>query len=121
MAMANGQHLQHYTDLAGRSISDAGFERGMSPHLSDRGHYGRPSNHLQGLSMSTIPHQEQFSMVSNPYPTPTNSIEGGYSHAREDQLPTPVSDSPAQTKAFACSNCGKGFARRSDLARHGQY
>ena len=22
-------------------------------------------------------------------------------------------------KAFACSTCGKGFARRSDLARHG--
>lgn len=30
----------------------------------------------------------------------------------------PQSEAP---KAFACSTCAKGFARRSDLARHGQY
>ncbi len=24
-------------------------------------------------------------------------------------------------KAFACNTCGKGFARRTDLARHGEH
>ena len=29
-------------------------------------------------------------------------------------------NSNGSLKAFACTNCGKGFARRSDLARHGK-
>ena len=28
-------------------------------------------------------------------------------------------NSNGSVKAFACTTCGKGFARRSDLARHG--
>ena len=28
-------------------------------------------------------------------------------------------NSSGSVKAFACTTCGKGFARRSDLARHG--
>ena len=31
--------------------------------------------------------------------------------------PTPEHDK----KSFACSHCSKGFARRSDLARHGKF
>ena len=29
-------------------------------------------------------------------------------------------NSNGSVKAFACATCGKGFARRSDLARHGK-
>lgn len=36
------------------------------------------------------------------------------------QYKAPEQQAPQQpTKAYPCSTCGKGFARRSDLARHG--
>jgi hypothetical protein len=35
-------------------------------------------------------------------------------HLQQSQAPQPPS------KGFACSSCGKGFARRSDLSRHGK-
>ena len=38
-----------------------------------------------------------------------------------NSIPTSDAGSERKGKAFPCSTCGKGFARRSDLARHGKF
>jgi hypothetical protein len=61
-------------------------------------------------------------MNSNNYiPSPPD-----HTYAQQQQQPDPqqqvgrAASDTGPPKAFACSTCGKGFARRSDLARHGK-
>jgi hypothetical protein len=134
-AKAEQHHLQQLTDPSGgRNLSDAGSERGISPHMSDRSSkFSTRSDHALHLStMSNPSHNsespqimQQFAMVQNPYPTPTTNYENEYNpisadDARSQRTPASATSEGTPVKAFACSTCGKGFARRSDLARHGK-
>ena len=74
------------------------------------------------------------SQLQQPTPMlPTTYVERPFQHAimqqqqqndqREagpDDSGTSRQNSNGSVKAFACNTCGKGFARRSDLARHGK-
>lgn len=136
------QQQHHYAPapyLNGRIKSENGSDRGLSPHISDYSsrYPSQPTQQMQ-------PYPSMSNSLSNDlrYPSPTQMqvptpLLNGYNptpapdhtyqpHVQQDQQAQSTADgrtTSADTgppKAFACSSCGKGFARRSDLARHGE-
>jgi hypothetical protein len=140
-AMQHELQQQHYGAPAyinGRIKSENGSERGVSPHPSDSSRYSSQAPQ-QLPSYPPMPQQHMNSMPRYPSPTAMQSPmpllnNGSYipnppehTYAQQQQ-PEPQHQAHAggrptnengPPKAFACSTCGKGFARRSDLARHG--
>lgn len=125
-AAANGTaqdlHLLHSIQQANSMpMSDTGSERGNSPHDSEHSRYSAPRYPMNAMGgtptnmryPSPTAMQSPMPMMQQPYHS--NSFDSGMSQ-QEDIRPRQSNDS-AQ-KAFPCSSCGKGFARRSDLARH---
>ncbi|KAL8807581.1 MAG: hypothetical protein Q9182_000565 [Xanthomendoza sp. 2 TL-2023] len=104
--------------------------------MSDQSTYpARSTRLIQTLSYAPSPiHQPSQGDMQSPMPilvsskdAPRTGYENGYAHSPthpDDQqhsaqsltLGTPGGSEAV--KAFACGTCGKGFARRSDLARH---
>ena len=83
----------------------------------------------QGVSYSPAPKLQQQVPI-----LPTNYVEPPFQNvhmqqqqqqhidqheAGADNSGSSRQNSSGSVKAFACTTCGKGFARRSDLARHG--
>ncbi|KAI4734813.1 hypothetical protein E4T50_14661 [Aureobasidium sp. EXF-12298] len=139
------QYTQNLYVPTGRIKSENGSERGVSPHPSDPS--SRYSSQAPpAIHPAAYPPQGLNSLgPSMRYPSPSQLhqqmplIQHSYHPASNDQAyaqppmnaaPPPVQDQQPQQegtqrstgsglpKAFACSTCGKGFARRSDLARH---
>lgn len=90
------------------------------PHMPNSMRYPSPSQL-----------QHPLSILTSGYPTPSLGLENGYPHGqhrgqehhREAHFDEsgPISGGNESVKAFACTTCNKGFARRSDLARHGEH
>ena len=133
------QHLAQAAQTHGRTASEAGSEvDNTSEHSS--GYSSRSAHPLQ--AMPNIPNGMHYSsssqmqqpmsmpMLTNTYVPQGLGVENGYPHQQKQDDISHESEQNHEmdrlagngetVKAFACTNCKKGFARRSDLARHGK-
>ena len=129
------QHLHHHL-APGHPMSETPSDRGGSPHDSEHSRYSVPR---MGVNpMSGIPNEMRYpspTAMQSPMPMMHQGyrMDNGYDNGmmqqqQQQQQQQPDSRPPGRAagdgqvqKAFPCSSCGKGFARRSDLARHGEF
>ncbi|QIW99055.1 hypothetical protein AMS68_004573 [Peltaster fructicola] len=129
-----------------RIKSENGSERGVSPHTSEQSSRyssqtpqgpmafqqmaSQLSNGMRYPSPSQLQQQNAMPMLQHGFHS-NGPADQQYQQAQLGAIPQAVQqdqntqlDAPRQStgnslpKAFACSTCAKGFARRSDLARH---
>lgn len=120
------QHLQQQLAHSnGHSLTDTNSDRANSPHGSEHSsRYSGPGiGQMNGLnSLSTAMRYSSPTPMQNSLPMlhgyrPDNGFDG---QIMQQNLPRAPGDTNSTRKAFDCSSCGKDFARRSDLARHGE-
>lgn len=132
---AERQLNQHYGHIVqDRPNSDAGSEIESSSEQSS-GYSSRSTRPLQAMPhVPNLPNAARYdspsqlehpmSLLASGYPTHNLGLENEYGQGpyQDDQghHQSRSSGGSEAVKAFACATCGKGFARRSDLARHGR-
>ena len=131
------QQLAQTIHSKGRPHSNTGSERAHSPHAPESTiHTSRHDQSLQSHRRSpeaqrpnSPPHSGQpLPMLPAPYMSQNGTINSPTQDRNQNPKQTVEHDQSGSAhppevssavKAFACSACAKGFARRSDLARHG--
>ncbi|KAF2089494.1 hypothetical protein K490DRAFT_37535 [Saccharata proteae CBS 121410] len=122
-----------------RIKSENSSERGVSPHPSDYASRYPPQaapplqayQPMPNMAANNIPRYPSPSAMNAPMPMlnqqyiPNPPPDHAYApqvqsdaQAQQQQVGGRAASDTGPPKAFACSTCGKGFARRSDLARH---
>lgn len=119
------QHLhQQMSHINGHPMPDPS-DRANSPHGSEHSsRYSGPVNGMNGMhggmrypspAMQTPLPMLQGYRTDSAFDGPI--LQQDMSHAPGGRS----SEGNQPRKAFDCSSCGKDFARRSDLARHGEF
>ncbi|KAI8635600.1 hypothetical protein F5Y19DRAFT_461187 [Xylariaceae sp. FL1651] len=112
-AIASASSVEHQL-VPHPHIPPAALERANSPHGSESSYHSAPRPYGSPTAMQApLP-------LPDPNIPPSMMITGlppvGHGMPMPYSKPSDITQPPV--KAYPCSTCGKGFARRSDLARH---
>lgn len=125
--LQQGMSAEQQQHLAAQAAPQMTMERPNSPHGSEHSRYSgqMPTSYpspsaMGGVQMHSMPSANMAPAPMGMPPMPPNMVpgmpQGGFK--QENLPPAPPQQQQQQPKAYPCSTCGKGFARRSDLARH---
>ncbi|KAI9151744.1 zinc finger protein [Paramyrothecium foliicola] len=99
------------------------MERSASPHGSEHSHYS--TSHSMSRAYPSPTAMQAPLHIPNPMSSAMQMPNFPDMHGMANMSALPLQQMPQQSqspqqpvKAYPCSTCGKGFARRSDLARH---
>ncbi|KAK3692631.1 hypothetical protein B0T22DRAFT_20298 [Podospora appendiculata] len=115
-AAAQGATPEQHPNQQHQQLS---MERPNSPHGSEHSRYSGPLNAsypsptVMGAQLPAVP-----SANMGPTPLGLPGVPPNVMHGMQPQGYKPAETPQHPPKAYPCSTCGKGFARRSDLARH---
>jgi hypothetical protein len=108
------QQLAQATPMSNESNSDMGSEQGS---ISSQPQPLHPSSSIPNKYPSPIPTAQNMHIMPSGFQADA-AQDNAYPQNGDVNALRPTSDQTS--KSFACSHCNKGFARRSDLARHGK-
>lgn len=107
-----------------QQLPPVSLERADSPHGSEHSRYSQPP--MNGTLQAGRPYGSPTVMHAPLHMPEPNMGPGGmaFPTMAPDMYAPQLARAPETTaqpapKAYQCSTCAKGFARRSDLARHG--
>jgi hypothetical protein len=107
--------LEQAAQMNPRTNSDMGSDQSSSSGRKQPFH--QMSNYPTNITYPSSVQQHGSQMMSNGF-LPGHAQGEGYAQSGDSNSGRPAND--GAPKAYACSTCAKGFARRSDLARHGK-